>query len=720
MPDSDKKVNYEISVGADTKGADDASKAFDQVEGSAKKAGKSVDDVKKKSADTGAKKGFLGRLKSQFQELRSEFPLLDRGFKGMELAAVGPIAAIVAAVTVLTVAYRGLVAGVRAYIAESRNVGKVDGALAQSGQLTKEYRKEVLGLSRDMADLTGVAESEWLSVLTRLIAFGSRGDNLGVDAKAVEDLAGLFGGREGLTQATEAYAKALQGEFGAFQELGFGLDLSASKHENLLRVQQLAAERGAGLLRAEARSAAGSVENLGTQATRTAEGIGRLFANTGILSGGIGLLRGGLASINEFLPQTTEQLDGLQNRLPNLEESFRKTSESAQELSDQALKRVGEEAQIADARIQTLISRLREQEQQALAVTNARAANALAQVDLQEASGELSKGEANEQRFQIREEANSEKLRIELEANNAELVRIREAIENAERNRQNALSQGLARSQEINDAISSRQGLVDRRDSITAEQAAVVKEREALEARLKELEKIPVQSLGAPGAAAAAFGLQRARIQNSGIPQELEALAAREREIEERAGAIGPEADQAEREIQELNSQQEADRVELAARIKREENLRKQLAFRQESLQRRSQTLGTVSEIDAGTRATTREAARIREQREAEKAARERAEKEEEERLARESISLGENVGQFAGRRLGEGGLSQSIRERAKALSDGGDVREFAALEEALLEAFRAYQERDDTLARQIQQIGQRVRTIATQVENNR
>lgn len=771
MPGPDKKIRYDIEVGADTKGSEKASKSFDEVEDAAKKAGKSVDELKdsasektslnldsakataeargvhnaiqsanqaaddhasinidgtkatseanqtreavedaKKSAEKGtSKKSFFGRLKADMDELLERFPVLGKALSGIELAAKGPIGVVIGLVTALTLAFKGLVVGVRKYVSESRNIGKIDQALAQTGQLTKANRREVIALATEFENLTGVVRQDWVAVLTKLINFGSKKETLGIDAAAVENLAGLLGGRDGLSQAVDLYARALQGEFGSFQELGFQLDLTAGKHENLLKVQRLSA-RGAGQLRAEARSAGGEVDALGIAARRTAEGIGRLFANTGVLSGGISLLKNGLSAINELLPQTTKQLDGLQNKLPDLATAFEQTSASAAELVDKSLKRVGEEAEVADKKLRNLIARLREQEQAALAVTNAKAANELAQVDLDEADGKLTKGQANERRFQIREEASAEKVRIQIEANNKELERNSVAIEEAEQRSARALSEGENKAREIASEIDSRQELVDRRDSLKAEQKSIASERERLQAELAELEKIPAAALGAPWLAA---GLREARIRRSGIRPQLEELDARDEVVNNEVSAIGPQADKAIVEIQELNSEMVALREAFVKTREDAEKLKEALEFKQESLERRNRTLGTVSGIEADTRETSREAERVRERREEEK-------REREERLNRESAELGSNIERFADRRLPQNEISDSIRERARSLNDGGDSREFADLEASLLEAFRAFENRDTRLARQIQQIGHRVRQIASQVENSR
>ncbi|HUS37377.1 MAG TPA: hypothetical protein VM680_18665 [Verrucomicrobiae bacterium] len=158
----------------------------------------------------------------------------------------------------------------------------MDAALAQSGQLNlKGYREELQEMAKALQNETGVAEGEWIGVLTRLTQFGARRDDIKGSAEAVKNLAGVLGGD--LQSAALMVGKALQGEFASFSRLGIEIDQHATQAEKLEKLYGALSRMGGGQLAAANDTLAGSFKVLKNGFTDFLQLNGRVMAGGTLL-----------------------------------------------------------------------------------------------------------------------------------------------------------------------------------------------------------------------------------------------------------------------------------------------------------------------------------------------------------------------------------------------------------------------------------------------------
>lgn len=466
-----KILEYILKVGADVKGAKQVEEAFEDVQARAKRGldeikvkadPKELEEVEKlieeigeiakrpkplaidnkdairdlrdveKRLDAVVKKsrekprGFMDKLKGDLRDLRTEVPAVGKVFDGLALIAKGPIAILVGAIAGLTLGWKAAGASFRAYLAESEKLAAFDARLAQQGALTDANRKKFLDLANQLQATTAIADDQWLETIGKLVQYGSDPASIGMDIDTVKNLAALLKGD--LTQATRLYTLALQGNFGSLSELGIVIDQTGTKAERLAQLQRFAAEKGAGILEAQAAGAAGSVKQLGNEIGDTAEAFGRLIARTGIVQAGIEGFRNTLGAVRRLLPEATERLDGLTNRLPALATALEEATAASEELKQKALDEVGESAGEAEGRVRSLIQSLRELEQQQLILAEKKLGNELAGIDLEEARGNITPEQANEQRFDARQKAEEVKNKATATRLEAEIAALAESL----------------------------------------------------------------------------------------------------------------------------------------------------------------------------------------------------------------------------------------------------------------------------------------------------
>jgi biopolymer transport protein ExbB/TolQ len=257
-----------IKTTADLKGAAEAKGALEQQIASTKKLG----------GDSTGLEGALRKVNGALSEAGvisgNTAGAVEKMAGAIGGKAIGALAGMAAA---LGVAKKGI----EEFAQAEQQVAKLDAALAQSGQLTDDYREQLQDLAGELQKTTGVADDEWIGVLTRLVQFGSDPKTIGMDVEAVKNLAGLLGGD--VTQAANLVARALQGNFQMFSRLGIQIDENASQAEKLGKVYQELALRGGGQLAAVNQTLSGQFKSLGNNISDFFEAIGRGIAKTGIL-----------------------------------------------------------------------------------------------------------------------------------------------------------------------------------------------------------------------------------------------------------------------------------------------------------------------------------------------------------------------------------------------------------------------------------------------------
>lgn len=429
------------------------------------------------------------RLTSDLREIRSEVPAVGKLFDLFGLAARGPVALLVGAVAALGLGWKAATSSFRAYLEESRKLAAFDARLAQQGALTDANRKKFIELANQLQKTTAIADDQWVETLGKLVQYGANPASIGMDVETVKNLAALLNGD--LTQATRLYTLALQGNFGSLAELGIVIDQTASKTEKLAQLQRFAAEKGAGILEAQAAGAAGSVAQLGNEIGDTAEAFGRFIANTGLAQGTIEIFRGGLAAIRSILPETTETLAGLTNRLAPLREELSRTAAAAADLADEKMAAISASAQSAQRELDIVIKKLREAEKLALALNDSDLAIELAKINLAEQRKELTPEQANLKRFEARENAANNELNIretritgEIAAKQANLENFSKAFIDSDKT--------LAQLEATLAELKSRTSGFEKTDDILLESEKEIQSRiDKLSAAIEQLENNP-------------------------------------------------------------------------------------------------------------------------------------------------------------------------------------------------------------------------------------
>jgi len=313
-------------------------------------------------------------------------------------------------------------------------VFKLDAALAQHGALVEHTRQNYQALAGELQNTTGIADDQWLDVLTRLTQFGSRPETIGIDVEAVKNLAGIMGGN--LQGAALAYTRALQGQFEMFGRLGIRVDENLSQFEKLNQLQIQLAQVGGGQLEARATSLNGQWAVMKNAINDVFKGFGNLLSQTGLLQVGMNLVTGAARGLTRLLPTVTEQSDSLTNKMNAAAQAAQDEAKGLKAVNDQLKTRnenLAESRRIADQQ------------------SDAQQAFELAQIDLAESTG-LAPEQANLQRAEIRRRFANAKL-------NAQAVEARQKVQDLQAVRSGAIDAARAANQSASAAQSNFESL---------------------------------------------------------------------------------------------------------------------------------------------------------------------------------------------------------------------------------------------------------------------
>ena len=205
---SNKAVIIEIKTTADLRAAKLVEAELQKQIIAAKAAGvahgKLSDQLKAVQGGIAAK-GFAGRAGSEIMGLAEKVPVLGSAMRSLN-GGVGVWSTIAAGASAAAVAVG---ACIRAFSASEVEMAKLDAALANSGQLTDDYREKLSKLATERSGKTGIDDEKYVGVFTTLTKFGADTSNIDTYTRAVENLAGFMGGD--LEQAAFLFGKAMQG-----------------------------------------------------------------------------------------------------------------------------------------------------------------------------------------------------------------------------------------------------------------------------------------------------------------------------------------------------------------------------------------------------------------------------------------------------------------------------------------------------------------------------
>ncbi len=420
------------SAQAAVKGTTDSVKGLRDEGGKFVSSGTQVGDKIKEIGDhaTSASGAGIGKLKGSLVELGGQIPGVTGGLSTFgevaEAVEAGPLALLAVGVGVVAAGIEGVKKGVEEFSKIEVADTKLDQALAQAGQLTDAYREKLQGLGKELQETSGIAEERWMAVLARLTQFGADDTNIEEYSKAVENLAGLMGGN--IERAGMIFTRAMNGNTAVLGRLGIQVDKTASSHEKLEQIMAQLAQKGGGQLEAQTKTISGQFTALEHATADLFKGIGNLVSRTEVLQVTLHLAGEALKFFAGFFPSTVKEVEGLTNKLPPLKDELGHVRAAADDAGEE-MGDMGDSAQGAAGGLETAgkaagkakdefeeaadaAKKLREQQDQ---LADARTALALAKITAAEDRGQISKGDADQQRAGVRAGAEQAKIGREVQ-----------------------------------------------------------------------------------------------------------------------------------------------------------------------------------------------------------------------------------------------------------------------------------------------------------------
>jgi AAA15 family ATPase/GTPase/uncharacterized coiled-coil protein SlyX len=338
VADSNNTVDILFRTRLERQGAQQFADELERTIGKLKAQGKDVGDLQAQldrlraslnSSKVEGSGGILGRLK---ETLYDAFPAIEKVGGALGKLGGGTVAVATAGIAGLVAVIDKAKDALLEFANAEQQVAKLDAALAQSQQLTDEYREHLQALAEQFEELTGVAGEKWLAVLTRLTQFGAEPGNIEQYAEAVKNLAGLMDGD--VSAAANVFSRALQGNFELFGRYGIVVDEAGTQTEKLSKLMEQLAQRGGGQLEASNRTLIGSFTTASNAVSNLMKEFGRLISATGIVQGVAGALASILGAINHVIGGVIPKVEGLHNAVQKSADAFDAASKGAKSFAE--------------------------------------------------------------------------------------------------------------------------------------------------------------------------------------------------------------------------------------------------------------------------------------------------------------------------------------------------------------------------------------------------
>jgi hypothetical protein len=301
------------------------------------------------------KTNWLGGLRA---ELENTFPIIGRLSGAMSGFAAGGLAMVAAGFAAVGTAILGAKQAITEFSQAQDQVAKLDAALAQTGQLTDDYRQRLQDLADEMENATGIDDARWINVIKRLTQFGATAKDIDKTTEAVKNLAGIMEGD--VEGAAQAVSKAMQGSFDMFRRYGIVVEEAGSQSEKLDKLFQNLATRGGGQLEAMSKTLSGQFVTLRNNIGDFFKGVGGGIASTGVLQNALQILGDSTEYWSDMIKQTIPKVDGLSNAFEKSKTQALSTEEASKKYAEQ-LKAIGENAKLADDALKAFNSTLDKQ-----------------------------------------------------------------------------------------------------------------------------------------------------------------------------------------------------------------------------------------------------------------------------------------------------------------------------------------------------------------------
>jgi hypothetical protein len=316
------------------------------------------------------KTNWLGGLRA---ELEQTFPIIGRLSGAMSGFAAGGLAMVAAGFAAIGTAIFGAKKAILEFSQAQDQVAKLDAALAQTGQLTDDYRQRLQDLADEMENATGIDDARWINVIKRLTQFGATAKDIDKTTTAVKNLAGIMEGD--VEGAAQAVSKAMQGSFDMFRRYGIVVEEAGSQSDKLEKLFQNLATRGGGQLEAMSKTLSGQFVTLRNNIGDFFKGIGGGIASTGVLQNSLEFLGNMTEWYADAIKRTIPQIQGLNNAQITAKDTTLSADEAAKKYADN-LKAIGEGADAATEalkRYNSEIDKQKSHEQRMLDIGKARA-----------------------------------------------------------------------------------------------------------------------------------------------------------------------------------------------------------------------------------------------------------------------------------------------------------------------------------------------------------
>jgi len=265
----------------------------------------------------------LGEIKDRAEKMHRSFKDgFEAGKKALDVFFAPLKAVAVPAIGAVTTAFGLAIKAVREFAGQELGEADVTSALKAMGQYTDQYRDRLIALSNTYQTTTGIADDFWLKSLGQLTRFGMNAGNVDKVSEALKNLTGLMDGN--IDTATDALAKALQGEFAMFSRFGIVVEKSGDDIKDLDNIINAINTKGAGLLEARANTLSGKWTALKNQANEVFEAVGSKLAGALNVGGAIDDIKAKLATLTSAI-----QSGGLGDLLEKGGEALRKKIEDA-------------------------------------------------------------------------------------------------------------------------------------------------------------------------------------------------------------------------------------------------------------------------------------------------------------------------------------------------------------------------------------------------------
>lgn len=359
------------------------------------------------------KASFFSRLTTEVGKFVESVPGASRvldlfgGLSGKAAAGVGLL------VVALLKLKDALLAGVQGFAETQDAVIDLDQALANNGQLTDQNREKVQALAAEFQDATGIADNEWLAALTRIAKLKIPADQFEEYLTGAKNLSAITG--DAVEESVKKLGEALNGSAGELGNLGIQFDTNADRAQEMKRLFEQLADRGAGVLEAKSKGLAGQWRGLVNATGDLLKGFGNLLARTRLLHLATSVLTGTVKVLTAIFPSAIEQVEGMSNKLPNLTLNADEATAAMESLgqSGAAADFGAANAEAATTEINEQVEALRRLAAERDQLGDARLQADIAAIDLQEARAPRTA--ANRERFEqarraVRNEAAERRL----------------------------------------------------------------------------------------------------------------------------------------------------------------------------------------------------------------------------------------------------------------------------------------------------------------------